>query len=164
MPCDQHRNAAPVFTRGQGLSGPADGVQAVIRSANETMMPSGPRTYAIRHMPSYWPIPPTSPYPSAARPSTAAWRSSTSKATLRRPSSFAIATGDPGWCSGPTKNAVTRARSSTVMPTWSKRSTCAIAAILRCSSDRRLVQGRIRLHILDVPAASIMNFLLPAVR
>jgi hypothetical protein len=41
----------------------------------------------------------------AARPTTAAWRSSTSKQMLRRPSSLAIAVGDPGSWSGPTKRA-----------------------------------------------------------
>src|SRR6478735_10577396 len=48
-------------------------------------------------------MPPTRPYPSAASRSTAAWTSATSKATLRRPSSFAIAAGDPGSWSGRTK-------------------------------------------------------------
>src|SRR6476660_8146934 len=48
-------------------------------------------------------MPPTSPYPSSARPSTVAWRSSTSKQTLRRPSSLAIALGDPGSGSGRAK-------------------------------------------------------------
>lgn len=32
-----------------------------IRSAMATMIPSGPRTYAMRHMSSYWPMPPTRP-------------------------------------------------------------------------------------------------------
>src|SRR5919106_2774296 len=131
----------------------------------------------MRQMFSCWPMPPTSPYPSAARPSTVACRSATSKQTLRRPNSFAIAAGDPDSWSGltkfdssipvppsgghsmtisvresgmpmtvsrnspstnvrpstsrpnPTKNAVTESRSSTVIPTWSKRLMCDVAAI-----------------------------------
>src|SRR6478609_6703862 len=72
-----------------------------MRAASDTMIPSGPRTYAIRQVFSYSPIPPTRPYPSAATSSTAAWTSATSKATLRRPSSLAIAVGDPGsWARG----------------------------------------------------------------
>ena len=31
-----------------------------IRWARDTMIPSGPRTYAMRQMCSYWPMPPTS--------------------------------------------------------------------------------------------------------
>jgi hypothetical protein len=61
--------------------------------------------------------PPTSPYPFAARPSTAAWKSSTPKQTLRRPSSLAIAVGDPGSWSGLTKLA-----SSTRVPPLGGRS------------------------------------------
>lgn len=33
----------------------------VMRWASETMIPSGPRTYAIRQEPSYVPMPPTNP-------------------------------------------------------------------------------------------------------
>src|SRR5215831_17384416 len=47
-------------------------------------------------------MPPTSPYPSAAAQSTAAARSLTSKATLRNPSSLAMAAGEPGTGSGRT--------------------------------------------------------------
>jgi hypothetical protein len=32
-----------------------------MRSARDTMIPSGPRTYAMRQMCSYWPMPPISP-------------------------------------------------------------------------------------------------------
>lgn len=53
----------------------------------------------------------------AARPSTAAWRSSTSKHVLRRPSSLANAMGDPGSWSGLTKLA-----SSTPAPPLGGRS------------------------------------------
>jgi hypothetical protein len=45
-------------------------------------------------------MPPTSPKPSAANSSTAAWTSSTSKDTLRSASRLAIAAGDPGSWSG----------------------------------------------------------------
>src|SRR3954463_1677338 len=48
-------------------------------------------------------MPPTSPYPSVANSSTTASRLPTSNDTLRRPSSLAIAVGDPGTWSGVTK-------------------------------------------------------------
>src|SRR3954466_120121 len=53
-------------------------------------------------------MPATRPYPSAATASTAALRSPTSKDTLRRPSSLAIAEGDPGTWSGAMKLASSR--------------------------------------------------------
>src|SRR5213082_1508793 len=45
-------------------------------------------------------MPPTRPKPSAASRSTTPWRSSTSKQTLRSPSSLDMASGDPGSCLG----------------------------------------------------------------
>ena len=144
-------------------------------------------------------MPPMRPYPSAATASTAASRSPTSKDTLRRPSSLAIAGGDPGTWSGvtklasssrdppsggrsiaisqcapgmphtvstnspstdpvpstsrpsPTKNAVTESRSATVMPTWSKRRTCAMRSILQvlsCRFDAGTEPGQGSRHVL----------------
>src|ERR1019366_345895 len=56
--------------------------------------------------------------------STAAWRSSTSKATLRSPSSLAIAAGDPGWWSGRTK----LESSSRVPPSGGRSMTISVRA------------------------------------
>ena len=63
-------------------------------------------------MPSYSPIPPTSPYPRAAAASTVASMSSTSKQTLRMPSWLAGGSVNPGTWSGVTN----RATSSQVPP------------------------------------------------
>lgn len=60
--CSARRRLTPQISRPRFLRPAGDlGRSQLTRSANATMIPSGPRTYAIFQTPSYWPIPPTSP-------------------------------------------------------------------------------------------------------